>query len=105
FPAAVFGAGGPSGSNLLGRADDFPPEAEEAVRDLAGRFRWKAPPDGSRLSPCFAAWPAAGGRLVVRFADAGCDAFGRPHSVRIEAAWVAGDVTGAGAGYLTDAAW
>jgi hypothetical protein len=112
FAAGYFGLPRDGGEyRVLIHSLDFPPTAVSALASLGRSFGWRPVGDGNagpgrRFESCFALWPAPGGTLVARLLDDGADEHGRPHTLRIEAAWVPDPATPTLlAGCLSPAAW
>lgn len=93
FPAAYYGKSpnddGSDQYRMLGRSCDFPPEALAQFEKLAGAIQWSGGGGNSPYSPCYAVWPVGEmGAIIARLIDSGPDHLNRPHTLRIEAAWI-----------------
>ena len=94
FPAACFGKdpgqGGGSHYRMLSRSREFPDHAIQAFERLATSLQWLGGGGDAPYQDCFAAWPVGrDGVIVARFHDGGEDQFNRPHTLRVEGAWIA----------------
>jgi hypothetical protein len=86
FPSASFGKPPGAGAyQILGQDEAFAaPEIARAFQTICSRFEWK-PTRGELVhSPCFAILPTDGAVLIAKYTDAGRDAAGRPHTLRVE---------------------
>ena len=97
FPTARFGKAGTSGATsdneyrLFYSSPDFPHAALREFERFAVAMQWSGGGGDADYEPCFAIWPVAAekGVLVGRFSDSGADSLHRPHTVLVEAAYVA----------------
>ncbi len=94
---------------ILYAAAGFPSEAETALNEMARGVEWKSDGEPEVYPPCFALWPTGDGVLAIRLRDVGRDDQGRPHVIRIEAAYINDrvilDDPGRLAGFLDNSAW
>lgn len=114
FPAAFYGKSatndGSDQYKLLGRSSDFPEEALAEFEKLSVAIQWSGGGGNSPYRACYAAWPVSEtGAIVARITDSGPDRLNRPHTLRVEAAWIGRDQvpdwpTSIG-GLLQDGAW
>lgn len=107
FPVAVYGkAQGEAGRGrdfaLLDVPPDFPSSAADELERIGRLLSWRSGAAAECCDPCFALWPlppdaagtgsAAGvasrAALAIRMLDAGRDDWGRPHTLRLEAAYL-----------------
>ncbi len=109
LPTAAFGkaAGQGDGFGVLWSRSDFPDGARQALGDIARAFGLRGDGGDGEYPPCFALWPIRSpvGWVAVRLRDAGNDAIGRPHTLRIDAVFVEGDDLALAAGLLKANAW
>jgi hypothetical protein len=109
LPTAAYGkdADRGDGFGVLWSRADFPDEARRALGDIAKAFGLKGDGGENQYAPCFALWPihVPAGCIAARLWDAGADVIGRPHTLRIDAVFVAGaDAVGA-TGLLRPDVW
>ena len=98
FPSASYGRNAESPEagvdpyQVLFQSVDFPAAARKALEQLATSVQWAGGGPVEKYVDCYALWPVAqppGGVLVARLMDAGKDRLGRPHAMRVDAAYVA----------------
>lgn len=94
FPAAFYGKSpsndGGDQYRLLGRSRDFPQDALVEFEKMAKAIEWTGGGGNDPYRACYGVWPVSkSGAIVARFTDSGPDLLNRPHTLRIEAAWVA----------------
>lgn len=109
LPTAAYGkdADRGDGFGVLWSRADFPDEARRALGDIAKAFGLKGDGRESHYAPCFALWPIRipAGWIAARLCDAGADAIGRPHTLRIDAVFVEGGDVGEVVGLLRPDVW
>lgn len=107
FPVAVYGkALGEAGRGrdfaLLEVPPEFPSSAAAELERIGRLLSWRSGAAAERCDPCFALWPlppeetgpgsakgvASTAALAIRMLDAGRDDWGRPHTLRLEAAYL-----------------
>lgn len=96
FPTAVYGKSGdsgkvPEGYRWLERSSDFPDSAYDWADKYAKSFQWVSNASKSLYEPVTAWVPLdgrEGGGLFFQFLDAGDDDRGRPHTLKMKAAYV-----------------
>ena len=83
--------GMPQGYTWLFRDPGIPADVFAIADSLAGSFQWVSGPDSTEYAAVTCWLPVnnlANGGLYLRFRDAGADEQGRPHTVRVEAAYI-----------------
>ena len=116
FPGGCYGLGPSERAGVPGRdygilhaGSGFPQEAEKALEQMARGVEWKSDGEAESYPPCFALWPTGSGVMAIRIRDVHRDDRGRPHAIRIEAAYIEDrailDDPGHLAGLLDDSAW
>lgn len=75
----------PGGYCFLSRAPEFEnPVLDQALRRLVTALEWKPTPDGDPHANVFGTLRVGEVAIIAKFIDAGRDATGRPHSLRVE---------------------
>ena len=85
FKSASFGKPeGASAYQIIQQDQSFEtPEIAKGFRTICTSFEWK-PAGGETHAPCAAILKTANAVLVAQYSDAGRDASGRPHTLRID---------------------
>lgn len=95
FPAAAYGKAADRGDEygVLWTQQGFTDAAQQSLRKLARAYQFLGDRDGGDTCypDCFVLWPveAGGGWLAARLRDAGKDSLSRPHTLRIDAVFIA----------------
>lgn len=118
YPSACYGLGLADEAPRIGKdyhvlhaSPGFSPEATAELKKMARNLEWRSDGKPGTFPPSFVLWPLPeeAGILAARLRDAGRDDQGRPHSFRIEAAYIADrgvlDDPTILAGILHDRAW
>ena len=109
LPTAAYGkdASRGDGFGVLWSRPDFPEEARRTLSDVAKAFGLKGDGGENQYAPSFALWPIGSpvGWIAARLWDAGADAIGRPHTLRIDAVFVEGADAGEATGLLRPDGW
>lgn len=109
LPTAAYGKAADRGDGfgVLWSRADFPDEARRALGDIAKAFGLKGNGGENQYAPCFALWPirVPAGWIAARLWDAGADTIDRPHTLRIDAVFVAGEDSGEATGLLRPDVW
>ena len=110
FPLCVYGKEGErTGQSLfysiLYCHEAFSGEALSVFIQVRKAFHWRTGGKGC-FPPHYAYWPLSLSRgIAFRFLDSGRDSLGRPHTLRLEAALVAGESWEAISVYIAPASW
>ena len=110
FPLCIYGKEGKKTGQVLPYAtlcchEDFSGEALSVLIQVRKAFHWRTGGKGC-FPPHYAYWPLNPSRgLAFRFLDSGRDNLGRPHTLRLEAALVAGESWESISAYIGPASW
>jgi hypothetical protein len=74
---------------MLRVAGAFPRDAQADFKAIARELEWKSDSPQPVYQSSFVVWPTAEGLILARLRDSGQDDRGRPHALRIEAAFIA----------------
>lgn len=109
LPTALFGKAADSGDNfrILWSRDDFPESARPSLHAMARAFGLQGSGGSDSYPTCYALWPVQDGNrwVAARLRDGGTDTLGRPHTLRIEAVFIAESAAAPPVSLLEPSAW
>jgi hypothetical protein len=109
LPTALFGKAADSGDNfrILWSRDDFPESARPSLEAISRAFGLQGSKGSHSYPSCYALWPVQHGNgwVAARLRDGGTDTLGRPHTLRIEAVFLAESAAAFPLDLLDPVAW